>query len=308
MESAEHPSDQACSSGEDDAPDFVDVVVECAGGAAPTLSLLLNLNSAMTLSDLRKRVAMELKVEAVCPLDYSEDMDDSTLLQLGIGSSEMPFVVELGSSTKDEPAEAAAKEVSAAASHVPTSSGERTSRSPDVRKAADASCQGRSSIPRGMPLAVRQALADASEIRDGWLFLGGSMAAGNLAALQQLNITCVLNCCPRVPCKFKSMKYKVIDVLDTKASDIRQYFPEALAFIDEAAEAKTGILVHCMVGASRSTSLVLAWLVARCQMSLLEAYRHVRARRTCARPNRAFCEQADPGITLHAMVSGKTIT
>ena len=56
---------------------------------------------------------------------------------------------------------------------------------------------------RRAPLAVRQAVADASDIREGWLFLGGQMAASSLDGLQQIGITHVLNCCERVPCKFR---------------------------------------------------------------------------------------------------------
>ena len=35
------------------------------------------------------------------------------------------------------------------------------------------------------------------------------------------------------------------------------------------------VLVHCMVGASRSVSLVLAWLVARQRIPLREAFKQV---------------------------------
>lgn len=140
--------------------------------------------------------------------------------------------------------------------------------------------------------AEKQALKDCSEVKDGWLFLGGNLSAGNLVVLRDLGITHILNCCDRVPCKFKSsITYQVVSVFDTKGSDITVHFPDALAFIDAAHATGGGVLVHCMVGASRSTSIVLAWLISRCKMPLGEAFRHTRARRSVARPNRAFCLQ-----------------
>ena len=48
-------------------------------------------------------------------------------------------------------------------------------------------------------------MEDASDIREGWLFLGGQMAASSLDGLQQIGITHILNCCERVPCKFRGL-------------------------------------------------------------------------------------------------------
>ena len=60
-----------------------------------------------------------------------------------------------------------------------------------------------------------------------------------------------------------------------QGSDIREFIPEALAFIDEVVANGGKILVHCMVGASRSVALVLAWLVARCRMPLKQVLQTV---------------------------------
>ncbi|CAE7366367.1 DSPTP1B [Symbiodinium natans] len=220
---------------------------------------------AATLSEFKAQCAQMLKVRLVhCP-DFNDDMDSQQLRELGIGLSDVPVLLELGPPV--DPSEA-------------------------CEPAASAKAVGMSTRKVRAPLAVRQAVADASDIREGWLFLGGQLAASSLEGLQQLGITHIMNCCERVPCKFRSrITYKVVAVMDTKSSDIREFIPEALAFIDEVVANGGKILVHCMVGASRSVALVLAWLVARCRMPLKQAFQEVRAKRHQARPNRSFCEQ-----------------
>jgi hypothetical protein len=61
-----------------------------------------------------------------------------------------------------------------------------------------------------------------------------------------------------------------------------------------AAQAKTAggkCLVHCLVGASRSVSICLAYMVTREGMSLRAAYAQCKAARPVAKPNRHFCTE-----------------
>ncbi|CAJ1334439.1 unnamed protein product [Effrenium voratum] len=190
-----------------------------------------------TLAELKLECARCLAVEFVEPVDFNEDMDGMLLSELGIGS-EVPIFLELG------PGSAESAELAPAPATVTP-----------VTLPAPVPSKPPSSI------SARQALEDATDIGDG-IFLSGQLAAGNLECLQRLGITHILNCCERLPCKF--------------SSDIRRHIPEALDFIDEAV-AGGRVLVHCMVGASRSVSLVLAWLVNRKRMPLKQARKRVAA-------------------------------
>mmetsp|Transcript_7676 Transcript_7676/g.17726 ORF Transcript_7676/g.17726 Transcript_7676/m.17726 type:complete len:270 (+) Transcript_7676:44-853(+) len=147
------------------------------------------------------------------------------------------------------------------------------------------------------PFQTRQALDDLRCILEdqdtGWaLFLSGHMGASDKRALLQLKIANCLNLCERVPCKFPSfVSYKVLPIFDTKDSDIAAHFDAAIAFIEEARLSGRRCLVHCLVGASRSAAIVLAYLVSKRAMTLRDAFTLVRARREVARPNKGFCEK-----------------
>jgi len=220
----------------------------------------------------------------VQPLDFNEDMDAMEVWGLGIGT-DLPFAVELG--MKLEPVKEpriSSEQAEAASSSVQAGEEQPVNSTPlsDTVKPVKAGT---------LSWGDRQALKDLSAVWAG-LFLSGQMGATNRRALQDIGVTHIINCCDRVPCKFPKMcTYKVICVSDIKSSNIQQHFEDALPFIDDALSSGGRCLVHCMVGASRSTSIVLAWLVSRQRLPLKAAYQHVSARRPVARPNRGFCQQ-----------------
>ena len=54
---------------------------------------------------------------------------------------------------------------------------------------------------------------------------------------------------------------------------------------------ETNVLVHCMMGVSRSASMVIWHLMTREKMGLAEAYNLVKQKRPIINPNRGFVEQ-----------------
>lgn len=50
------------------------------------------------------------------------------------------------------------------------------------------------------------------------------------------------------------------------------------------------VLVHCVMGRSRSATLVLAYLMMKHSLSVVDAVEHVRQRR-CILPNHGFLKQ-----------------
>ncbi|CAH8464697.1 unnamed protein product [Dicrocoelium dendriticum] len=82
-----------------------------------------------------------------------------------------------------------------------------------------------------------------------------------------------------------------VAVEDMEGANLRVHFDRVGDRI--AAEHRRGgrVLVHCMAGMSRSSTLVLAYLVRHMNMSLADAYQHVRSIRPCIQPNPSFWRQ-----------------
>ncbi|XP_046885627.1 dual specificity protein phosphatase 13-like isoform X2 [Hypomesus transpacificus] len=127
------------------------------------------------------------------------------------------------------------------------------------------------------------------------LYIGNVAIAQNRGALQKLGITHILNA---AHCKQGSIGdqsyygnaclYCGIPAEDSSHFDISQYFQASADFIHKALKTKDGkVLVHCIMGMSRSATLVLAYLMLRRRVTLRDALKHVIQRRAIY-PNRNF--------------------
>jgi protein tyrosine phosphatase (PTP) superfamily phosphohydrolase (DUF442 family) len=125
------------------------------------------------------------------------------------------------------------------------------------------------------------------------LYIGGVGAARDLEALQALGVTHVVNASPVVPCFHRrKMRYRSICVYDDEHDDIAQFFEATNAFIAKGRR-KGGVLVHCYAGQSRSSTLVMAYLIAREGLQAEQALQVVKTARPCACPNSGFMRQLD---------------
>lgn len=80
---------------------------------------------------------------------------------------------------------------------------------------------------------------------------------------------------------------KVIDIDDFPKENIIQYFKECIEFIESANKT----YVHCMCGISRSSTIVIAYLMWKTHATYNEAYFFVKNRRRYISPNEGFVQQ-----------------
>ncbi|KAH8372076.1 hypothetical protein KR093_009988 [Drosophila rubida] len=131
------------------------------------------------------------------------------------------------------------------------------------------------------------------EIEPG-LFLGNASHSCDSNALQKYNIKYVLNVTPDLPNEFEKLgviKYLQIPITDHFSQDVAMHFPAAIQFIEEARNANSAVLVHCLAGVSRSVTVTLAYLMHTRALSLNDAFMLVRARKPDVSPNFHFMHQ-----------------
>ena len=130
---------------------------------------------------------------------------------------------------------------------------------------------------------------EATEIVEGFLWLGGKAAANDAFNTNTLGITHILNCCEPwcamgSNTSFRGGRYAGFEAPD--AADyplLQEHFERDCGpFLDKARCQRGGgarVLVHCAWGINRSAAVVVAWLVTRQRRTLRDAVAHVRDKR-----------------------------
>lgn len=124
------------------------------------------------------------------------------------------------------------------------------------------------------------------------LYLGDSVHSAQQDALRELGITCLLNVSTTCKNMFEQeFDYMNIPVNDNDSANLSSWFDKAIHFIDNARDNDGKVLVHCQAGVSRSATVCIAYLMYKNNMTLEDAFDHVRARRGIISPNLNFMQQ-----------------
>lgn len=86
-------------------------------------------------------------------------------------------------------------------------------------------------------------------------------------------------------------KQMAITAADLPSTDITAYFNAAFVFIEEALDAKHGVLIHCGAGTSRSAALCAAYLMRKQRVGAKAALEQLLALRSSVCPNEGFWQQ-----------------
>ena len=132
-------------------------------------------------------------------------------------------------------------------------------------------------------------LDNINEIIDG-LWLGNFTSAENVEDLKKKGITKILTVMNQDGPNYKSEDgfiHKKIAIIDLSNQNIIKYFGECLNFIN----GEEKVLVHCMAGASRSATIVVAYLMWKEKMKYKDAMDFVKQKRFIIYPNFGFRDQ-----------------
>ena len=124
------------------------------------------------------------------------------------------------------------------------------------------------------------------------VYIGTVGSATNLKQLEKNKISHIICCAATVKSFFPDkFKYLNLDILDSDKADIKQHFAKSNEFIDEAIKNNGNVLVHCHAGMSRSSTILIAYLIKSQKMKYNEALILLKSKREKVNPNSGFAEQ-----------------
>lgn len=131
---------------------------------------------------------------------------------------------------------------------------------------------------------------ECSEVIPERLFISSFQVAGDLERLRQVGITHIVNaagdiCDNKFPGQFQYLTYYLKDV---NSEDISLLFYRTLEWIEQAINSGGRVLVHCREGVSRSATMVIAYLMWKCDLSFDAAHERIRRVRSVCNPNTGF--------------------
>lgn len=132
------------------------------------------------------------------------------------------------------------------------------------------------------------------------IYIGDERAAKDKPYLKRIGITHVLNTAEgnrfgmvntsTLYYRNTDIKYMGFQLLDLPTTNISVHFQETADFIENSVKSGGKVLVHCLMGMSRSSTCVLSYLMIKEGLSATEALRKVRLNREI-RPNDGFLHQ-----------------
>jgi protein-tyrosine phosphatase len=133
------------------------------------------------------------------------------------------------------------------------------------------------------------------------LYIGNSNNAEDIYELNYYDINVIINTAQehcRIAYQYDKLeKYVKYYILDTDDFPIDKYFNETSDLINFYIKQKKNVLVHCIMGRSRSVSIVLAYLIKYYEdseykkMTFEEGLKLIKLNRSIACPNNGFIEQ-----------------
>lgn len=137
------------------------------------------------------------------------------------------------------------------------------------------------------------------------MYLGDGQQATKEMIVSNLNITHIANISKEIKCAFpEKIKYIDVQIKDLEDEDILSHIQKVVDFVDDALNendsnddqkedknATNRVLVHCEYGISRSSSMVISYLMFKHKWTYEASKKYVKDRRPQISPNDGFVKQ-----------------
>ena len=132
--------------------------------------------------------------------------------------------------------------------------------------------------------------SEPSQILDPWLYHGDWTQANNVKLLETLSITHIVNVTERSLLD-QSRQILHIPSQNSLTADLLKSFHTTNTFLETCREQDDRVLVHCQRGVSRSSTIILAYLMYHKKWTVLQAYEYLLTKRQQAIPNHVLLLQ-----------------
>jgi dual specificity phosphatase 12 len=125
------------------------------------------------------------------------------------------------------------------------------------------------------------------------LYLGNMTIASTpqLVAANHFERVLSLICSPILQdLKVEGVDYKFVCADDSPDFDLLTHFPECIRYIADGVNSGQNVYVHCQAGISRSSTIVIAFLMSKYGITYSEAFTLVKSKRWVS-PNEGFVQQ-----------------
>ncbi|KAE8608790.1 hypothetical protein XENTR_v10011604 [Xenopus tropicalis] len=129
-----------------------------------------------------------------------------------------------------------------------------------------------------------------TKIVDG-LYLGNIRDSEDKATLNRNGIRHIVSVHNNAKPLLQEMTYLCISASDSSSQNLIQHFKQCIKFIHECRLHGGGCLVHCLAGVSRSTTILVAYLMTVTNFGWDECLSAVRSVRSYVGPNFGFQQQ-----------------
>lgn len=145
-------------------------------------------------------------------------------------------------------------------------------------------------LPRSYGFVVDTAPDNVPAKIISFLYLGSQDCCDEIV-LKTYNISNVLSIGVRPHICYDNVSYKFVECLDLPDSDLRRTLDDCIPYIKTCLENEQNVLVHCNAGVSRSSSVVIGFLMLERRLSFSHAFALVKSARKCIKPNFGFEKQ-----------------
>lgn len=128
-----------------------------------------------------------------------------------------------------------------------------------------------------------------SEIIQNKLYLGDYVLSTKKAVMESMTITDIINVaydCEKP--KDMTLSYHHFPLMDVADYNIRKHCFEIVDLIHMLLENGCVVYIHCVMGISRSPSIVILYFMKYNNMTYDQAFHHVNKKRPGIRPNERF--------------------